>query len=82
MAVDGIDRSSGTWKRYVQDHLLRCGLVSPVDMRLFKVTDRIDVAIDEIRTFYRVYHSSRYVGDRFVIRLSAPLPPSGRPDEP
>ncbi len=65
-----------TWKRYVQDHLLRCGLISPVDMRLFKVTDRIDVAIDEIRTFYRVYHSSRYVGDRFVIRLSAPLPAS------
>jgi len=65
-----------TWKRYVQDHLLRCGLISPVDMRLFKVTDRIDVAIDEIRTFYRVYHSSRYVGDRFVIRLSAPLSPA------
>ena len=42
-------------------------------MRLFKVTDKIDEAIAEIRGFYRVYHSSRYVGDRFVIRLNAPL---------
>ena len=64
-----------TWKRYVEDHLLRAGLISPVDMGLFKVTDKIDDAIAEIRGFYRVYHSSRYVGDRFVIRLNAPLAP-------
>ena len=62
-----------TWKRYVEDHLLRRGLVSPEDMSLFKVTDKIDVAIAEIQSFYRVYHSSRYVGDRFVIRLNAPI---------
>jgi uncharacterized protein (TIGR00730 family) len=63
-----------TWKRYVDDHLLRPGLISPEDMSLFKVTDDIDEAIAEIRGFYRVYHSSRYVGDRFVIRLNAALP--------
>ncbi len=64
-----------TWKRYVEDHLLRRGLISPEDMSLFKVTDKIDVAIREIQGFYRVYHSSRYVGDRFVIRLNALLAP-------
>jgi uncharacterized protein (TIGR00730 family) len=64
-----------TWKRYVEDHLLRRGLISEVDMGLFKVTDKIDEAVAEIQTFYRVYHSSRYVGDRFVIRLNAPLAP-------
>ena len=63
-----------TWKRYVDDHLLRPGLISPDDLNLFKVTDDIDEAIAEIRGFYRVYHSSRYVGDRFVIRLNAALP--------
>jgi uncharacterized protein (TIGR00730 family) len=63
-----------TWKRYVDDHLLRVGLISAEDLTLFKVTDDIDEAIDEIRGFYRVYHSSRYVRDRFVIRLNAPLP--------
>jgi hypothetical protein len=63
-----------TWKRYVEDHLLRPRLVSPEDMALFKVTDDIDEAIAEIRRFYRVYHSSRYVGDRLVVRLNAELP--------
>jgi len=62
-----------TWKRYVEDHLLRRGLISAEDMGLFKVTDKIDEAVAEIRGFYRVYHSSRYVGDRFVIRLNAAL---------
>lgn len=65
-----------TWKRYVDDHLLRPGLISAEDMHIFKVTDDIDEAIAEIRGFYRVYHSSRYVGDRFVIRLNAALPPA------
>jgi hypothetical protein len=65
-----------TWKRYVEDHLLRQGLISPVDMSLFKVTDKIDEAVDEIRTFYRVYHSSRYVGDRLVMRLTAAPTPA------
>jgi uncharacterized protein (TIGR00730 family) len=63
-----------TWKRYVDDHLLRPGLISAEDMSLFKVTDDIDEAIAEIRGFYRVYHSSRYVGDRLVVRLNAALP--------
>jgi len=65
-----------TWKRYVEDHLVRRGLVSPEDMALFKVTDKIDEAVAEIRGFYRVYHSSRHVGDRFVIRLNVELPPA------
>jgi len=65
-----------TWKRYVEEHPLRRGLISQEDMGLFTVTDNIDEAVDEIRTFYRVYHSSRYVGDRFVIRLNAPLSPA------
>ena len=33
------------------------------------MTDNLDVALAEITGFYRNYHSSRYVGDRFVIRL-------------
>jgi len=63
-----------TWKRYVEDHLLRQGLISPDDMALFLVTDDVEQAVNEIRGFYRVYHSSRYVGDRFVVRLNLMLP--------
>lgn len=62
-----------TWKRYVEDHLLRRGLVSEEDMALFKVTSSVDEAVHELTTFYRVYHSSRNVGDRFVVRLQRPL---------
>jgi uncharacterized protein (TIGR00730 family) len=59
-----------TWKRYVEEHLLRHGLISPDDMALFKVTSSLDEAIAEIAGFYRVYHSARMVGRRLVLRLT------------
>jgi uncharacterized protein (TIGR00730 family) len=65
-----------TWKRYVEDHLLRQRLISPEDMALFKVTSSIDEAVEEITGFYRVYHSTRNVGRQLAIRLNRPLPPT------
>jgi len=62
-----------TWKRYVEDHLLRPQLISEEDMSLFKVTCSIDDAVEEITRFYRLYHSSRTVGRRLVIRLNRPI---------
>lgn len=62
-----------TWKRYVEEHLLRHGLISEEDMSLFMVTCSIDEAIDEIARFYRVYQSARTVGRQLVIRLSRPV---------
>jgi uncharacterized protein (TIGR00730 family) len=63
-----------TWKRYVEDHLLRQGLVSPEDMSLFKVTTSVDEAVAEITGFHRVYHSARTVDDRLVLRLNRRIP--------
>ena len=63
-----------TWKRYVEDHLLRQRLISPEDMSLFKVTSSVDEAVAEITGFYRVYHSARNVGRHLVIRLSHAIP--------
>jgi uncharacterized protein (TIGR00730 family) len=63
-----------TWKRYVEDHLLRPRLISEEDLSLFKVTTSVDEAIDEITSFYRVYHSARTVGRRLVMRLNRSLP--------
>ena len=63
-----------TWKRYVEEHLLRHGLISEEDLALFKVTTSVDEAVDEITRFYRVYHSSRTVGRQLVIRLTRPVP--------
>jgi uncharacterized protein (TIGR00730 family) len=73
-----LDRPRGTywktWQRYVEDHLLRRNMIAPADLALYKVTDNVDAAVNEIVTFYRVYHSSRYVRDLFVIRLTQRLP--------
>jgi hypothetical protein len=63
-----------TWKRYVDEHLLRPRLISPDDMALFKVTTSVDEAVEEITGFYRVYHSARMVGRRLVLRLHRPIP--------
>jgi len=63
-----------TWQRYVEDHILRRGMIAPKDLALYKVTDDVEVAVHEITTFYRVYHSLRYVRDQLVLRLNRALP--------
>ena len=72
-----IDKSGGTywteWDDYIRKHLIQRGLVSPEDTSLYTVTDNVEVAYEAINSFYRVYHSSRYVGDQFVIRLKSEL---------
>jgi uncharacterized protein (TIGR00730 family) len=57
------------WAAYVQEHLLGRRLISSDDVALFRVTDSVDEAVEEITRFYRNYHSSRYVGERLVLRV-------------
>ncbi len=64
-----------TWFRFVQDHLFRLGLISDDDFHLFKVTDDLDAAVEEVTGFYRNFHSYRYVGKRLVMRLQNPVTP-------
>jgi uncharacterized protein (TIGR00730 family) len=64
------------WDGYVRDVLVRRGLISPQDVSLYRVTDRVETAIAEITGFYRNYHSTRYVGEQLVMRLrQAPTEP-------
>ncbi len=76
-----IDRPGGdywkSWDHYVRNRLLDQGLISRDDTSLYHLTDSIDDALESIENFYRVYHSSRYVGDQLVMRLKAPLAPGG-----
>jgi len=58
-----------SWDAYVRGILLARGLISFEDLALYRVTDSLEEALDELLTFYRNYHSSRYVGNRLVIRL-------------
>lgn len=62
------------WQAYVADVFVSRQLISPDDLSLYKITTGVDEAVEEIRTFYRAYHSMRYVRDDLVLRLRKPLP--------
>ena len=72
------EQASGTywlqWRAYVTSELLRTGMISEQDMKLFYVTDDVSKAVAKVVDFYRVYHSSRYVGDDLVLRLTRRIP--------
>ncbi|MDX2167380.1 MAG: LOG family protein [Deltaproteobacteria bacterium] len=78
MPVVLLDQPRGTywktWQRYVEEHLLRRGMISPEDLHLYLVTDDCERAMAEITHFYRNYHSARYVEDLLVVRTNTPLP--------
>ncbi|MEO1402480.1 MAG: LOG family protein [Cyanobacteria bacterium J06635_1] len=61
------------WDGYLQDYLLERRLISPDDPSLYTITTDLNEAWEAIASFYRVYHSIRYVGDQLVIRLKCPL---------
>ena len=62
-----------TWMQFVNDHLLRLGLISEEDFHLFKITSDLDEAIFEITNFYQNFHSYRYVKHKLVMRLQKPV---------
>lgn len=63
------------FQTFVDDRLLARGMISPEDLSLYKLTDSIPAAVDEILGFYKVFHSMRYVRRRLVFRLQqAPSP--------
>ncbi|HUK84191.1 MAG TPA: TIGR00730 family Rossman fold protein [Verrucomicrobiae bacterium] len=74
-----VDRPRGnywkTWWRFVEDQLLDEALISKEDLALFKVTDDVQEACDEITRFYSNYHSCRYVKDALVLRVKHPVTP-------
>ena len=63
------------WERlheFVTGQLVPRGLVSPLDTRLYLVTDSAERAVQEIIGFYANYDSIRYVGDTLVVRVRQP----------
>lgn len=61
------------WLDFTRQVMLDRRLISPEDMALFKVTDSVDEAVNEVLGFYRVFHSMRYVKRDLVLRLHRPL---------
>ncbi|MGZ5022238.1 MAG: LOG family protein [Chthoniobacterales bacterium] len=58
-----------TWMKFLREHLFKLGLIGEDDFQLFKIVHSASDAVNEILHFYRIYHSSRWVGDHLVIRL-------------
>ncbi len=72
-----LDSPEGSYWRdlgvFFEKQLLNNGMVSPEDVNLYKITNSVDEAIQEMLQFYRNYHSLRYVRDRLVFRLQKEL---------
>ncbi len=71
-----IDDGNGFWDNwlaFVKQRLLGMSLISGEDFSLFTITSDLDEAIFVIESFYRNYHSLRFVGGKLVIRLNRQL---------
>ncbi|MEM9217882.1 MAG: LOG family protein [Cyanobacteria bacterium P01_F01_bin.150] len=61
------------WDRYMHNNLLKQGLISPEDTGIYTITDNVEDACTVITSFYKAFHSSRYVDGNLVIRLKCEL---------
>jgi uncharacterized protein (TIGR00730 family) len=75
-----VEQPGGTywlqWRAYVKAELLSSGMISPEDLSFFYITDDMAKAAEHICTFYRGYHSMRYVNEDLVLRLQQPVEPA------
>jgi uncharacterized protein (TIGR00730 family) len=57
------------WEEFVVGEVTERGLISREDHSLYRITDSVDDAAEELLGFYRNYHSRRWVGRLMVMRL-------------
>ena len=73
MPIVCVDAPGGSywkdWQVWIERRLLGAGLIGPDDLRLFLVTDDVEEAVREVTGFYANYHSSRFLGERLLLRL-------------
>lgn len=68
-----IDDKDGYWEQFfdfVKQSLLVRGFISGEDFSLFIITRSEQEAFEVIETFYRTYHSLRFIENRLIIRLN------------
>jgi uncharacterized protein (TIGR00730 family) len=65
------------WDRFVQGVLVDRGHIDGQDVAFYRIVDRVEDAVEQVTAFYRVYHSSRIVGDNLVFRLQRALSDEG-----
>ena len=72
-----LDRPRGKywedWMQFLTKRLLKLAFISKEDLAFFKIKHSARDAAVEIIQFYKVFHSARWVGERYVIRLNRSL---------
>ena len=63
------------WENFLREAMLTRGYISGKEFSFFKIMDNVDAAVDEIKNFYRNFHSYRFVKRDLVIRLNHPPAP-------
>jgi len=58
------------WNNYVRKNLLERKMINDEDTSIFHIATSVDDAVEHVLKFYRIYHSSRYVGEKLVLRLN------------
>lgn len=58
------------------DVMIDQGWVGSSDRALYRVTNSVDEAVEELMGFYRNHHSIRWIGDRLVLRMQREPSPS------
>ncbi|GMQ86482.1 MAG: TIGR00730 family Rossman fold protein [Acidimicrobiia bacterium] len=58
------------WQHFA-DTLVEQELISSDDLNLFRITEDVDVAIQEILDFYASYHSQRFVDGDLILRFKS-----------
>lgn len=62
-----------SWRKFLKKELAGRHMVDPDDLGLVHYTHDHHDAVRVITQFYRNYHSSRYIGDRLIVRVKVPL---------
>lgn len=60
------------WEGFLRRRMLKDGFIVEQDLSHFKILEDTEAAVQEIKNFYRNYHSYRFVRQDLVIRLSHP----------
>jgi uncharacterized protein (TIGR00730 family) len=63
------------WEQFLREAMLARGYINGEEFSFFRIVDTVEAAIGEIETFYRNFHSYRFVKRDLVIRLNHPPAP-------
>src|SRR5215472_6717796 len=64
-----------SWQEFLREDVVSRGYITETEMTFFRIITSADAAVQEIKNFYRNFHSYRFVKHDLVIRLNYPPTP-------